>query len=204
MKIVIVNYGMGNLRSIQKKLGWNGKEAIVSDDLKTIEKADKLILPGVGHFGNAVHRLQSMNILDLLNYKAIEQKTPILGICLGMQLMAKNSEEGNETGFGWFDGKVVKFAVHNKLKYKVPHIGWNDILIKKENPLFKGIETNKKFYFVHSYHFVSHNQDEILTTTDYEYSFVSSIWKENIFGVQFHPEKSHEQGDILLKNFYNL
>lgn len=204
MEIVIVNYGMGNLRSIQKKFEWDGKRAIVSDDLKTIEKADKLILPGVGHFGNAVNRLKSMNMLDLLNYKAIEQKTPILGICLGMQLMAKNSEEGNEDGFGWFDGKVIKFNVQNKLKYKVPHIGWNDILIKRENPLFKGIKDNKKFYFVHSYHFVSHNPDEVLTTTDYEYSFASSVWKENIFGVQFHPEKSHEQGDILLKNFYNI
>jgi glutamine amidotransferase len=118
--------------------------------------------------------------------------------------MAKGSEEGNTFGFGWFDAEVIKFRVQNKLKYKVPHIGWNDVLVKRDNPLFTGIEGVKKFYFVHSFHPIAYRDDEILTTTDYEYSFISSLWKSNIFGVQFHPEKSHEQGDILLKNFYNL
>jgi glutamine amidotransferase len=204
MNIIIVDYGMGNLRSIQKRFERNGRAIGISNDLKVVENADKLILPGVGHFGNAVKNLKSLALWELLNYKVLEQKTPVLGICLGMQLLAKHSEEGNVQGFGWFDAEVVRFRVQDKLKYKVPHIGWNDILIKKENPLLKGVEEGRKFYFVHSYHVIAHSEVDILTETEYEYSFVSAIWKDNIFGVQFHPEKSHDQGDVLLKNFYNL
>jgi glutamine amidotransferase len=203
-KIIIVDYGMGNLRSIQKKFEKNGKEVNISNDPVEIEKADKLILPGVGHFANAVKNLKKMNLWDVLNYKALEQKAPFLGICLGLQLMTKSSEEGNALGFGWFDADVKRFRVQNKLKYKVPHIGWNDVIVKKENPLFAGIEGIKKYYFVHSFHPVAYNEDEVLTVTEYEYPFTSSLWRNNIFGVQFHPEKSHEQGDVLLKNFYNL
>jgi glutamine amidotransferase len=204
MSIVIVNYGMGNLRSIQKKFDWDGKKAIISDELCNIEKADKLILPGVGHFSVAVQKLKSMNLWELLNYKVLEEKTPVLGICLGMQLMAKKSEEGDEKGFGWFDADVIRFQVQDKLRYKVPHIGWNDVAIKKESPLMKNMDEIQKFYFVHSYHMVSYNPSDILTETEYEYSFVSSVSKDNIFGVQFHPEKSHEQGRELLNNFYLL
>jgi imidazole glycerol-phosphate synthase subunit HisH len=204
MNIIIVDYGMGNLRSIQKRFDQFGSGVNVSNNLTEIEKADKLILPGVGHFKNAVKNLKESKIWDLLNFKVLEQKTPILGICLGLQLMAKSSEEGNETGFNWFDARVVKFTINDKLKYKVPHTGWNNISIKKEAPLLKGIEANMKFYFVHSYHIEANNSNEILTETDYEYRFISSLCKDNIFGVQFHPEKSHEQGNLLLKNFYNL
>jgi glutamine amidotransferase len=204
MSIVILNYGMGNLRSIQKKFDWDGKKAIVSDDLLEIEKAKKLILPGVGHFGTAVQKLKAMNLWELLNYKVLEEKTPILGICLGMQLMAKKSEEGNGEGFGWFDADVVRFQVEDKLRYKVPHIGWNDVVVKKESPLMKNIDKTQNFYFVHSYHLVSNNPDDVLAETEYEYSFVSAVSKGNIFGVQFHPEKSHKQGRELLNNFYML
>jgi glutamine amidotransferase len=204
MNVIIVDYGMGNLRSIQKRFEGDGKEVHISSSPIEIEKADKLILPGVGHFANAVKNIKVMNLWDILNYKALERETPFLGICLGLQLMAKNSEEGNVSGFGWFNADVRRFQVQNKLKYKVPHIGWNDVLVKKGNPLFVGIEGIKKFYFVHSFHPVAYSNDEILSVTNYEYPFASSLWRDNIFGVQFHPEKSHEQGDILLKNFYNL
>jgi len=204
MSVVIVNYGMGNLRSIQKKFDWEGKRALISDNLKEIENASKLILPGVGHFAAAVQKMKSMNLWELLNYKVLEEKIPVLGICLGMQLMAKKSEEGNEEGFGWFDAEIIRFKVQNSLRYKIPHIGWNDVITKKESPLFTDIEKMQKFYFVHSYHVVARNQDDILTETDYEYTFVSAIAKDNIFGVQFHPEKSHEQGLKLLTNFYKL
>jgi glutamine amidotransferase len=202
--IIIVDYGMGNLRSIQKRFEKDGKEVYVSNKPIEIEKADKLILPGVGHFANAVKNIKAMNLWDILNYKALEQKTPVLGICLGLQLMTKSSEEGNALGFGWFNADVKRFQVQDRLRYKVPHIGWNDVLVKRNNPLFFGIEGIKKYYFVHSFHPVTYNDDEVLSITDYEYPFVSSLWRDNIFGVQFHPEKSREQGDILLRNFYNL
>jgi glutamine amidotransferase len=204
MSVVIVNYGMGNLRSIQKKFDWEGKKVLISDNLQEIEKAGKLILPGVGHFGAAVQRLKSMNLWELLNYKVLEERTPVLGICLGMQLMARKSEEGDKEGFGWLDADIVRFQVEDKLRYKVPHIGWNDVIVKKESPLMKNMDKIQKFYFVHSYHWVSNNPDYVLTETEYGYSFISAVSKENIFGVQFHPEKSHEQGLELLNNFYML
>jgi glutamine amidotransferase len=204
LNIIIVDYGMGNLRSIQKRYERGGLCAGISSDPNVIEKAGKLILPGVGHFANAVKNIKALGLWDVLNYKALEEKIPILGICLGMQLLAKHSEEGNAAGFGWIDADVARFCVQDKFKYKVPHTGWNNAVIQKENPLFKGTNETQKYYFVHSYHFVSCEESDILSKTEYEYSFVSSVWKDNIFGVQFHPEKSHDQGDVLLKNFYNL
>ena len=204
MNTLIIDFGMGNLRSIQKKIERLGGNPIVSNDLSQIEKADKLILPGVGQFGAAIRHLKISNILDVLHHKVIDRQTPILGICLGMQLMAKRSDEGDETGLGWFDAEVVKFNIANKLKYKVPHIGWNNVVAKKDNFLLNGIVEDKKFYFVHSYHIKCNHTEDILTETEYEYVFTSSICRDNIYGVQFHPEKSHEQGKVLLKNFLNL
>jgi glutamine amidotransferase len=201
--IVIIDYGMGNLRSVQKKIERIGLKAIITRELKEIESAQKLILPGVGHFANAVQKLKSENIWDLLNFKVLEEKTPIIGICLGMQLMARFSEEGDAEGFGWFNAQVVRFRVSDKVKYKVPHIGWNNIEVKKESPVFTNISSDSQFYFVHSYHMVCNSDADILTTTVYDYSFTSSVLKDNILGVQFHPEKSHDKGEILLRNFLN-
>ena len=204
MGIVIIDYGMGNLRSIQKKIESLGVDVEISADLTKITNAQKLVLPGVGNFANGVKKLKESGIWEVLINKVHIQKTPILGICLGMQLMAKRSEEGNVDGFGWFDAEVVKFTISHKLKYKVPHTGWNSVIIEKENPLIKKISNDAMFYFVHSFHIKCFNKEDILTTSEYEYEFTSAIQKDNIFGVQFHPEKSHDIGKIVFKNFIDL
>lgn len=202
--IVIIDYGMGNLRSIQKKMIQIGVNAEISKDIKIIAKADKLILPGVGHFANGIKNLKQYGLWDLLNSKVLIEKTPILGICLGMQLMANHSEEGDLDGLGWIDANVVRFKINNKLKYKVPHIGWNTTFINKKSTLLNEISNDSMFYFVHSYHIKCHNNEDILTTSHYEYSFSSAIQKDNIYGTQFHPEKSHNWGEQLLINFVNI
>lgn len=204
MKLVIIDYGMGNLRSVQKKILKVGASAIISSEINMIQKADKLILPGVGHFANGVIKLKEKNIWEILNEKVLIKQTPILGICLGMQLMANQSEEGNEIGLGWFDANNIKFKIEDTLKYKVPHIGWNDVVFEKDSVLYKDIPKDAKFYFVHSYHIKCNNQSDILTTTEYEYQFTSSIQKDNIFGTQFHPEKSHDWGELIFRNFVRL
>jgi glutamine amidotransferase len=202
--IIIIDYGMGNLRSVQKKFERINVIAEITEDLNKIRNAKKLVLPGVGHFANGVKKLKESGIWDVLNQRVIIDKVPIIGICLGMQLMAKKSEEGDVEGFGWFDANVVRFRVSDKIKFKVPQMGWNNIIIRKENPFFKGIDPEAQFYFVHSYHWICNNLEDELTSTQYDYKFTSSVFKENILGVQFHPEKSHEQGEMLLKNFINF
>ena len=148
-------------------------------------------------------RLKERNIIEILNEKVLHEKIPILGICLGMQLFTNTSEEGNAEGLGWLKADTVKFTLSD-IKHKVPHMGWNSIDQKKESPLLRNIENNKQYYFVHSYHVKCHNVDDVLTTTFYGYEFVSAVQKGNIFGTQFHPEKSHEWGEKLLNNFLNL
>jgi imidazole glycerol-phosphate synthase subunit HisH len=199
--IIIIDYGMGNLRSVQKKFERININAEITEDLVKIKNAKKLVLPGVGHFANGVKKLKENGLWDILNQRVIIDKVPIIGICLGMQLMAKKSEEGDVEGFGWFDANVVRFRVSDKIKFKVPQMGWNNVIIRKENPFFKGIDPEAQFYFVHSYYWVCNNPDDELTSTQYDYQFTSAVFKENILGVQFHPEKSHEQGELLLKNF---
>ena len=202
-KTVIIDYGMGNLYSVFKKLKKLNAEVFVGNTTDSINKADKIILPGVGHFGKAMNQLYKLNIIDTLNTAVLIHKKPILGICLGMQLMTKRSEEGNLNGFGWFDAEVIKFNISEVYKFKVPHIGWNNIKINKKSKLMTGISDSDKFYFVHSYHVITKSKD-ILNTTDYEYTFVSALEKNNIFGVQYHPEKSHDIGDTLFRNFIDL
>jgi glutamine amidotransferase len=202
--ILIIDYGMGNLRSVQKKLIRVGVECEISSSRSDIEAADKLILPGVGHFANGVEKLKSLGLWDVLNKKVLTDKTPILGICLGMQLMAKYSEEGDSSGLGWFDAKVVRFRISDKLKHKVPHMGWNNVILKKDSQLMRGFPPEASCYFVHSYYIECNDKDDILTSTDYECQFTSAIQKDNIYGTQFHPEKSHDWGEIILRNFAEL
>lgn len=203
-KIAIIDYQMGNIFSIKKKLSKFDVLTVCTSDPKEIASADKIILPGVGHFGKAMQHLKSLNLTEILNEEVIVNKKPILGICLGMQLMAKHSEEGNENGLGWIDAKVIKFKIKDNLKYKVPHTGWNQIAILKESALMRNIPNLSEFYFVHSYHLELNNKAEALNESEYEYTFTSAFEKGNVYGVQFHPEKSHDVGEILLKNFIEL
>jgi glutamine amidotransferase len=203
-KITIINYGMGNLNSVRRKLSRQGIDAQISNMYLDISKSDKIILPGVGHFHKAVENLKKMHLWEALNQAVIINETPILGICLGMQLMAKHSEEGDIDGFGWFDAEVVKFQVKDSLTYKIPHTGWNQIIKVKGSHLMNDIPDLSEFYFVHAYHFRCNDPADILNKTEYEYKFTSAVEKENIFGVQYHPEKSHDIGEQLLKNFINL
>ena len=203
-EIVIIDYGMGNLHSVLKRIHKIGGKAIVCSDPEIIANASKIILPGVGHFGKAMKNLKDKNILQALNKAVLERKVPILGICLGMQIMAKHSEEGNAEGLGWIDATVKKFKIEDKLRYKVPHMGWNTVIINKENPLFSDTQDNPEFYFVHSFYLASNDKNMNLNETNYEQDFVSAIQLNNIFGVQYHPEKSHDSGNLLFKNFINL
>lgn len=199
--IVIVDYGMGNLHSVYKALHRLNAPALISSSPKDIERADKLILPGVGHFKKGMENLKALGLLPVLNKKVLEEKTPILGICLGIQLFTKNSEEGDVPGLSWIDAETIRFNLKN---LKIPHMGWNSIDIKKSNPLLLNMNSENKFYFVHSYHVVPKDKSIISSTSNYETEFVSSVNKDNIFGVQFHPEKSHSSGLSLLKNFMDL
>lgn len=202
--IAIIDYGMGNLKSVKIKMDRIGVNSIITSDPEEIKKSDRIILPGVGHFAKAVSEIKSRELWDLLSEQVLIKKKPVLGICLGMQLMAKHSEEGDSEGFGWIDANVVRFKVSDSVRYKIPHMGWNTIKEIKESTLFEMINFNSEFYFVHSYHIKCDDPNNILAETIYDYSFTSVIQAGNIFGVQFHPEKSHDAGEVLLRNFANL
>jgi imidazole glycerol-phosphate synthase subunit HisH len=199
--VTIVDYGLGNIHSVRKQVLKYGFKCIVSSSPSEILEARKLILPGVGHFGKAMDNLYNIGLIDVLNESVLVKKTPILGICLGMQLMAKYSEEGSRSGLGWFGGTVVKFNVEDSLRFKVPHMGWNQIIQKKKSIILEGTTENAEFYFVHSFHFSAENSADVLTETTYSYTFPSAIERGNVIGVQFHPEKSHDAGTRLLRNF---
>ena len=200
-KITIVNYGMGNIGSVVKKVKRIGYTPLVAVNANEILAATKIILPGVGHFAAAIGKLKEMGLWGALNEAVLIKKTPILGICLGMQLMAKHSEEGDTEGLGWFDANVVRFSIKDKLKYKIPHMGWNHVEVKKQSPLFTDVDLEHGFYFVHAYHMQCNQPTNVLTTTTYEYPFVSAIQRDNIVGLQYHPEKSHEAGEQVFLNF---
>ena len=203
--IVIIDYGLGNLGSIKNMLKKIGSVSLISSNVSDIEKADKLILPGVGNFDQGMKNLQNSGLIGLLTDKVMGGKTPILGICLGMQLFTQKSEEGESTGLGWIDAETVRFKFDEKQnQLKIPHMGWNLAKTYQKDALFEEMYPEPRFYFVHSYHVVCKNENEILAKTVYGYEFVSSLRKNNIFGVQFHPEKSHKFGMKLLTNFVKL
>ena len=198
--VVIVDYGMGNLASIGNMLKKAGVQALISADIASIERAEKLILPGVGAFEHGMANMHKLGLFPLLNDRVINRKIPILGICLGMQLMTKKSEEGALPGFGWVDAATVRFKFgQGQNDLKIPHMGWNTVKIRKEAEFFKAIIQEPRFYFVHSYHVVCANETDIWTTTFHGYEFVSAFLRDNIAGVQFHPEKSHKMGLAFLR-----
>ena len=202
--IVIVDYGMGNLASIQNMLKYLGIDSTSTSDKNVIEKAEKIILPGVGAFDNAIQNIHKLGLLEILNHQALDKKVPCLGICLGMQLITNGSEEGRECGFGWIDAETIKFRCADK-GLKIPHIGWNHIsIMDKTNPLFYESCEDSRYYFVHSYHVRCKDKKNVVCQTEYGDVFDSVISNENIYGCQFHPEKSHKFGLRFLTNFAGL
>jgi glutamine amidotransferase len=200
--ITVIDYEMGNIGSIINMIKKAGGEVILSSDLAKIETAEKLILPGVGSFDTGMQNLNKLGLIDVIGRRVITEKVPILGICLGMQLLSEKSEEGVLPGLRLIRGRTAKFKFNNAdANLRIPHMGWNSVNIKKESPLFYEMYENPAFYFVHSYHVVCNNPDDVLTTTNYGYEFTSSLQRENIFGTQFHPEKSHKYGLRLIRNF---
>ena len=202
--ITIIDYKTGNLGSIQNILKRIGEDSVVTSDKDEIARATKLILPGVGAFDTGMRNLSGLNLIDILNKKVIEEKIPVLGICLGMQLLSKGSEEGSLPGLGWIDASTVRFEFEDSTEYKIPHMGWNFIRQHKTGRLFDNMYPDSRFYFVHSYFFSANDPEDVLTSTTYEIEFTSAIERGNILGVQFHPEKSHKFGMKLLKNFIDF
>jgi glutamine amidotransferase len=198
-KIVIIDYGMGNLRNVQKAFEWIGFEARVTRNKKEIEGASAIVLPGVGAFKDCMESLEKFGLIDPL-LRSIEKGKPYLGICLGLQILFSESEEfGFQKGLGLIKGKVVKFKPDQE--HKVPHMGWNAIEKKMEIAFLQGIESGDFFYFVHSYYVIPEEPQWMSTLTNYGIPFASSIWKENLFATQFHPEKSQQKGLRILENF---
>lgn len=199
--IVIIDYGMGNIGSIANMIKFVGSKSIISSDKKIIEGAKKIILPGVGNFDKAMQNIQQLDLLDLITYKAKEEKIPFLGICLGMQLMCNRSDEGVLAGLKFIDAEVLRFQFSDDSLLKTPHMGWNTIARNKETPAIDGLDDNSRFYFVHSYYVKCNNELDTLTYTSYGNQFTSAFSSDNLIGVQFHPEKSHKFGVKLFKNF---
>ena len=208
MKLSIVDYKSGNISSVINSFKKVAKDKVnieVTADIKKLNSSDKIVLPGQGSFKSCVDALNNINgLVDTLNEFAIDNKKPLLGICVGLQMFADIGYEETETkGLGWISGKVSKINNHNG-KFKLPHIGWNQINIVKESKIFKNIENNSHMYFVHSYEFIPEDKKVILATTDYSSNIVCSVEKENIFGTQFHPEKSDKIGLQIIENFIKL
>ncbi len=201
--IGIINYGLGNLKSVQNIIQkQHGQSIILNSPNDYKSEINKFILPGVGSFDYGMQNLIKLKWIEFLNEHVIKKKFPILGICLGMQLMCKNSDEGILNGLGWIDASVKKFE--SKEGLKIPHMGWNNVFLKNNHSLFDSDFTEQRFYFVHSYFVKLNDISHELTSTIYDIDFTSSFVRENIFGVQFHPEKSHKYGMNLIKNFIHL
>ncbi len=203
--IGIIDYGSGNIQAIATIYKNLNISYQVITNLEELRKADKLVLPGVGAFDATMRQLIDSGLKDELNELVIAKNVPILGICVGLQVMGFGSDEGNLPGLGWIPGSVKKFNLTKiKSKPKLPHMGWNTIIDINNHDLFKGIDHDFGFYFVHSYYFECEKDENILTTSNYGGEFASSIYDSHIFGTQFHPEKSHGNGELLLKNFAQL
>ena len=208
MNVTIVDYNSGNISSVINSFKEVAEDTVkieVTSDLNKIKSSDKVVLPGQGSFKSCVDALHNINgLVETLNDFAISKKKPLLGICVGLQMFADVGYEEIETkGLGWISGKVSKIDNHNG-KYKLPHIGWNQIYILKESKIFKDIKNNSHMYFVHSYEFVPEDKNVVSATTEYSTNIVCSVEKENIFGTQFHPEKSDKIGLKIINNFINL
>jgi glutamine amidotransferase len=203
--ITIVNYGLGNVSAfvnMYKRMNISTKLASTEDELFG---ASRLILPGVGSFDTAMELLQNSGMRELLDDLVLNSKVPVLGVCVGMQIMAESSDEGRLPGLGWFHGHVRSFSGNPKSKeLPMPHMGWNDVIPGEDVPLFNGLENDARFYFLHSYYFDCEDQADVAGTSRYGFDFSCSVRRDHVYGVQFHPEKSHHWGSALLKNFAEI
>ncbi|HEY5122997.1 MAG TPA: imidazole glycerol phosphate synthase subunit HisH [Ignavibacteria bacterium] len=204
MMVGIVDYGMGNLLSVLDAVEYIGYEAMFCRNENELKKAEKIILPGVGAYKDCVKNLKEFGFWDTLNEEVINKKKYILGICLGMQIMAKKGYEGGDFGgLGWFDAEVIRIVTNNK-NLKIPQVGWNNIDYDNDNLLFKGLPGMSEFYFVHSYYMKCNEKKDVIATCNYGIELTAAICKNNIFATQFHPEKSQDYGLRVLKNFLDL
>ena len=202
--ITIIDYGIGNLGSIKNMLKKAGVKSRISATEEEIADAEKLILPGVGAFDYGMSQLKASPYYETLNKRVLEDKIPVLGICLGAQLLTEGSEEGELPGLGWIKGKTIKFREEKMDKsLKVPHMGWNEVETQKDSKLFEDMFEEPRFYFVHTYHIKCEEEKDVLVRSTYGYNFIAGVENENVVGVQFHPEKSHKFGLKLLTNFAN-
>jgi glutamine amidotransferase len=195
---------MGNLGSIVNMLKKIGTAATVSGDVDVIEHASRLILPGVGAFDSAMRRIRDGGLREVLDHKALTEKVPIIGLCLGMQLLTNGSEEGSESGLGWIQGHASKFSQKDYPEIRVPHMGWNTAHRVREDELTAGFDSDPRFYFVHSYYVTCDDFSDVVLTARHGVEFHAAIHRDNIFGVQFHPEKSHHFGMTLLSGFLSV
>jgi glutamine amidotransferase len=200
--ITIIDYGVGNIfafQNVYKRLNISTK---IAKNISDLESVSKIILPGVGAFDYAMQSLNTSGMREKLDELVLDKRVPVLGICVGMQMMGKKSDEGVMEGLKWIDADILKFDESLiKQRTKLPHMGWNDIVKTKNNILFDELDENAIFYFLHSFYFKCYNQDDVIATTEYGNSFTSAVNVNNIFGIQFHPEKSHRYGEQLLNNF---
>jgi glutamine amidotransferase len=201
--ITVIDYGMGNLGSIQNMFKRIKVESEITGNVEKITRAKKILLPGVGAFDAAMQKIESAGLVEVLNKKVMDEKIPTLGICLGMQLLTRSSEEGKLPGLGWIDAKTIKFNFSSN-SLKIPHMGWNTVNIKKSSAFITDLPGEPRFYFVHSYYVHCNNTADVLTTTHYGIDFHSIIQHGNIYGAQFHPEKSHKFGMKILENFARI
>lgn len=203
--IAVIDYNMGNVGSVANMIKHVGGTSVLTNKHSDIEGADKIILPGVGSFDTGMQNLEKLDLIEILNKKVLKDKVPVLGICLGMQLISKSSEEGVLNGLGWIDAKTVKFNFESGSSLNIPHMGWNDVKINTKNiGLFENMYDSSRFYFDHGYYLSCNDSKDIMGTSEYGYEFVSAVHMDNIYGVQFHPEKSHKYGMRVFENFISL
>ncbi|SFW63482.1 imidazole glycerol phosphate synthase subunit HisH [Pseudomonas sp. NFACC04-2] len=200
--IVVVDYGVGNIASVLNMLKRVGAKAKASNSREDIEQADKLILPGVGAFDAGMQTLRKSGLIEVLNEQVQGKQKPVMGVCLGSQMLGNGSEEGSEPGLGWIDMDIVRFE--RREGRKVPHMGWNEVTPRLQHPILTGLNQLSRFYFVHSYYMLPRHAENTLLTANYDQQFTAAVVRDNILGFQFHPEKSHKFGMQLFKNFVEL